>query len=99
MSYIPLAYTISLPPQYLDYLVSEGGYTARHAASAECPVWLQHEVRGGAHDYSAGQGRVLHVHGVKLPLFAKDGGADEGADGGGEQRDVGIDIRSIQVET
>ena len=73
-------------------MVSEGGDTTGHAAGAERTVGLEHEVRGGADDNPAGQGGVLYVHGVELPALAEDGGADEGAHGGGQQGDVGVDV-------
>ena len=35
----------------------------------------------------------LDVGGVELAFLAQDGGADEGAHSGGQQRDVRVDVR------
>ena len=39
--------------------------------------------------------RVLNIHGLESPPGSEYGRGDEGADGGGQQGDVGVDVGAV----
>ena len=90
------------------YLVAEGGDKSSHTAGQEGSIWLQHQVRRGSHNYPAclitsvdyqnfshtvtREGGILDVNSLEPPARPEYCRGYEGADGGGEEGDVSVDV-------